>query len=100
MKRVIVSLEKLTPEIFDLVSETYPTGYRNRDVITFPNAKGQFIRAIEVRTEDVIYLVKISAIEERERELEEDGMDVVDNDTSDEHMDDDFVDLDEIADED
>lgn len=98
MKRVIVSLEKLTSEIFDLVSETYPHGYKNSDIITFPNAKGQFIRAVEVRTEDVVYLVKISAIEEREKELE-DAFDDEDNDTSDDHMDEEYVDLDEIADE-
>lgn len=60
MKRIIVDYSKLTTDILDLLIEKYPDGYNYGDVISFKNAKGEVIKAIEVRTEDTIYLVKIS----------------------------------------
>ncbi len=61
MKRVIVDYKKLTPEILSLLVEKYPDGYDDKHIITFKNAKNQTIEAVEVRTEDTVYLVKISA---------------------------------------
>ncbi|WP_372767049.1 hypothetical protein [Lutibacter sp.] len=60
MKRVIVDYSKLTSEILDLLVEKFPTGYGYKDIITFKNAKGETVRAVEVSFEDTIYLVKIS----------------------------------------
>ncbi len=60
MKRIIVDFKKLTPEILSLLVEKYPDGYDDIHVITFKNAKNQTIEAVEVRTEDTIYLVKVS----------------------------------------
>ncbi|MBS9774177.1 MAG: hypothetical protein KGV59_03350 [Tenacibaculum sp.] len=60
MKRVIVNYEKLTTDILDLLVEKYPDGYDYDDITTFKNAKGETIKAIEVKTEDTIYLVKVS----------------------------------------
>ena len=40
--------------------EKFPTGYGYRDIITFKNAKGETVRAVEVKTKETIYLVKIS----------------------------------------
>ncbi len=60
MKRVIVDYKKLTPEILGLLVEKYPDGYDDDQVISFKNAKNETIDAIEVRTEDSIYLVKVS----------------------------------------
>lgn len=60
MKRVIVDFKKLTPEIFNLLVEKFPDGYGLRDVIRFTNNQGQYIEAVEVRTDDTTYLVKIS----------------------------------------
>jgi len=60
MKRVIVDYSKLTSDILDLLVEKFPEGYEYRDVITFNNSKGESIRAVEVSTEEAIYLVKIS----------------------------------------
>lgn len=60
MKRVIVDYSKLTSEILNLLVEKYPNGYSYRDIITFKNAKDETVRAVEVRTDDTIYLVKIS----------------------------------------
>lgn len=61
MKRVIVDYSKLTTDILDMLVEKYPDGYDYGDVISFKNAKGETIKAVEVRTEDTIYLVKISS---------------------------------------
>ncbi|KFF13689.1 hypothetical protein [Flavobacterium hydatis] len=60
MKRVIVDYAKLTNEILNLLVDKFPDGYDDSDVIRFRNAKNELIEAVEVRTEDTIYLVKIS----------------------------------------
>lgn len=60
MKRVIVDYEKLTTDILDLLVEKYPDGYEYYDIIKFQNSKGETINAVEVKTKDTIYLVKIS----------------------------------------
>jgi hypothetical protein len=92
MKRVIVDYSKLTSDILDLLVEKFPTGYGYKDIITFKNAKGETIRAVEVSFEDTIYLVKISLkLEEtmEDYDADEDNFDeVFDND-----------DLENIADE-
>lgn len=60
MKRAIVDYKKLTKDILALLVEKYPEGYQDRDVIRFKNAKNETVEALEVRTEDTIYLVKVS----------------------------------------
>ncbi len=60
MKRIIVDYAKLTDEILSLLVEKFPEGYEDSDVIRFRNAKNELIEAVEVRTENTIYLVKIS----------------------------------------
>ena len=61
MLRKIVDFKKLTPEILTLLVEKYPDGYGDGDVIVFKNLKNETVEAVEVRTEDSIYLVKISS---------------------------------------
>lgn len=60
MKRVIVNFKKLTPEIMSKLVEKYPDGYGDDDIITFKNAKNEIVEAVELRTEDTMYLVKVS----------------------------------------
>ena len=60
MKRVIVEYAKLTNEILNLLIEKFPDGYDDSDIIRFKNAKNETIEAVEVKTEDTIYLVKVS----------------------------------------
>lgn len=60
MKRVIVDYGKLTNEILNLLVEKFPDGYDDSDIIRFRNAKNELIEAVEVRTDDTIYLVKVS----------------------------------------
>ena len=60
MKRVIVDYAKLTNEILNLLVEKFPDGYDDSNIVRFKNAKNELIEAVEVRTEDTIYLVKVS----------------------------------------
>jgi DNA-directed RNA polymerase subunit delta len=60
MKRVIVDYAKLTNEILNLLVEKFPDGYDDSDIIRFKNAKNELVEAVEVKTDDTIYLVKVS----------------------------------------
>ena len=60
MKRVIVDYAKLTNEILNLLVDKFPDGYDDSNIISFRNAKNELIEAVEVRTVDTIYLVKVS----------------------------------------
>jgi hypothetical protein len=44
----------------NLLVEKFPDGYDDSNIIRFKNHKDETIEAVEVRTEDTIYLVKIS----------------------------------------
>lgn len=60
MKRIIVDYAKLTDEILNLLVEKFPDGYEDSDIIRFRNAQNELVEAVEVRTHDTIYLVKVS----------------------------------------
>ena len=60
MKRVIVDYAKLTNEILTLLVEKFPDGYDDSDIIRFKNDKNETVEAVEVRTTDTIFLVKVS----------------------------------------
>jgi hypothetical protein len=60
MKRVIVDYSKLTTEILNLLVDRFPDGYDDSHIIRFRNAKNELIEAVEVKTENTIYLVKVS----------------------------------------
>jgi DNA-directed RNA polymerase subunit delta len=60
MKRVIVDYAKLTNEILNLLVEKFPDGYDDSNIVRFRNAKNELIEAVEVRTDDTAYLVKVS----------------------------------------
>ena len=60
MKRIIVDYSKLTNEILNLLVDKFPEGYDDSNIIRFRNHKDEAIEAVEVRTDDTIYLVKIS----------------------------------------
>ncbi|MCB0458284.1 MAG: DNA primase [Flavobacteriaceae bacterium] len=61
MKRIIVDYKKLTPEILSLLVEKYPDGYDDNHIISFKNAKNEWVDCVEVKTDDTVYLVKVSA---------------------------------------
>src|SRR6476660_6559825 len=59
MKRIIVDYSKLTNEILNLLVDKFPDGYDDSNIVRFRNAQNELIEAVEVRTEDTIYLVKV-----------------------------------------
>jgi DNA-directed RNA polymerase subunit delta len=78
MKRVIVDYAKLTNEILNLLIEKFPDGYDDSNIIRFRNAKNELVEAVEVRTEDTIYLVKVSTkLATRLENFDEDDIDDV-----------------------
>lgn len=60
MKRVLIDYKKLNPRVTNLLIETYPDGYGDEDIISFRNLSGEFIEAVELQTEDTLYLIRIS----------------------------------------
>ena len=60
MNRIIVDYTKLTHEILNLLVEKFPDGYDDSNTIRFRNAQNELIEAVEVKTEDTVFLVKIS----------------------------------------
>lgn len=60
LKKVIVDFKKLNNDILDLLVTKYPDGYDEDHIITFRNAQNEVVECVEVRTEDTIYLVKVS----------------------------------------
>lgn len=61
MRRVIVDYKKLTPEVLNLLKQKFPGGYGDDDIIVFDNHKNETIEAVEIKTDDTIYLVKVSS---------------------------------------
>ncbi len=59
MLRKIVDYKKLNQDILNLLVDKFPDGYDDSDVISFRNAQNEIIEAVEVRTDDTIYLVKV-----------------------------------------
>ena len=85
MKRLIVDYKNLDKKILNLLVEKFPDGYDKEDIISFRNSKNEMVEAVEVRTDDTIYLVKVGlrlvkAMEDMEQENEDD--DENDDDTS------------------
>ena len=61
MKRIIVDYKKLTPKLLKLLTKKFPDGYGDKDIITFDNHHNETIEAIEIKTKNSIYLVKVSS---------------------------------------
>ncbi|WP_299272518.1 hypothetical protein [uncultured Psychroserpens sp.] len=59
MIRKIVDYQKLNEKLLNLLIEKFPDGYSDKDIIAFRNAKNELIEAVEIETEDTIYLVKV-----------------------------------------
>ncbi|MFA7444364.1 MAG: DNA primase [Flavobacteriaceae bacterium] len=112
MKRVIVDYAKLTNEILTLLVEKFPDGYDDSDIIRFKNAKNETVEAVEVRTEDTIYLVKVSTkLADRIENFEDDDLDMdlvavtppikdIEDEDTEEEEDDETSDRDDIDDDD
>ena len=83
MIRKIVDYKKLNEDILNLLVEKFPDGYDETDIISFRNAQNEIIEAVEVRTDDTIYLVKVGKrLVQAMEDFGDDDSDVVDDETS------------------
>ena len=60
MKRVLIDYKKLDRDVAALLIDLYPHGYGDEDIIVLKKPNGEIIEAVEVRTADTLFLVKIS----------------------------------------
>ncbi|WP_405382135.1 hypothetical protein [Maribacter sp. LLG6340-A2] len=60
MTRRLIDYRKLDHKLASLLIEKYPYGYGDDDIITFKNINGDYVEAVELKTDDTLYLVKIS----------------------------------------
>ncbi|WP_108246103.1 hypothetical protein [Muricauda brasiliensis] len=60
MKRILIDYKKLSHDVAAKLIDSYPDGYGDNDIITIKKPNGEVIDAVEVQTEDTLYLVKIS----------------------------------------
>jgi len=97
MIRKIVDYQKLNEELLNLLVEKFPEGYADKDIIAFRNAQNEHIEAVEIRTEDTIYLVKVG---KRLVQAMEDFEDDEDNSSNNEtESNDEKIDLDALSDD-
>ncbi|RUA14806.1 MAG: hypothetical protein DSY83_08715 [Flavobacteriia bacterium] len=60
MKRILIDYKKMDHKVAAALIDSYPHGYGDDDLLTIKKPNGEIIEAVEVRTDDTIYLVKIS----------------------------------------
>ncbi len=60
MKRILIDYKKLDHKAATALIDSYPDGYGDDDIITFKKPNGEIIEAVEVHTDETLYLVKIS----------------------------------------
>lgn len=61
MKRVIKDYTSVTKTHLELIANEFPNGFEIEDLQTFKKQDGTSFRGLEVRTEEVIYLFKITS---------------------------------------
>jgi len=60
MRRAIIDYKKLDHSLAAKLIDLYPHGYGDDDIIVLKKPSGELIEAVEIKTHDTIYLVKIS----------------------------------------
>ncbi|MFS4468388.1 hypothetical protein [Maribacter sp. 2210JD10-5] len=60
MTRRLIDYKKLDHKLAAQLIDSYPYGYGDEDIITFKNQHGDVVEAVELKTVDTLYLVKIS----------------------------------------
>ena len=60
MKRILIDFKKLDHKAAAKLIDYYPDGYGDDDILTIKKPSGEVIEAVEVKTADTIYMVKIS----------------------------------------
>lgn len=91
LKRIIKDYKTISQEHIDLINRHFPNGFENDNLISFTTPKGEFIKALEIRTDDAIYLFKIDKnmkVDDEENQ-DNDGLAIGDFDSFKDNEDDD-----------
>lgn len=83
LKRIIKDYKTISQEHIDLINRHFQNGFENDNLISFTTPKGEFIKALEIRTDDAIYLFKIDKnmkVDEEENQ-DNDGLAIGDFDS-------------------
>ena len=86
MKRIIKNYTNITEAHIALIAAEYPDGFGDEDVCTLSLPDGKYIRCLEIKTKDTIYLFRIDSemIEMLEEATDDDfGIDVEGEEESD-----------------
>lgn len=59
MKRVIKNYAALDDALLELMEKQFPNGVRKEDLLSLPTPKGKRLQGLELRTEEVVYFVRI-----------------------------------------
>ena len=59
MKRVIKNYTNIEPRHIALIADAFPEGFGDDDLQLLSMPDGRYLRALEVRTDDTIYLFRI-----------------------------------------
>ncbi|MBL6866746.1 MAG: hypothetical protein ISQ97_06600 [Flavobacteriales bacterium] len=61
MNRIIKNYTNITEKHIALITDSYPEGFGDDDLTTLSMPDGKYLRCLEVRTEDTIYLFRIDS---------------------------------------
>lgn len=94
MKRIIKDYKNITPELLDILNDRYPEGIDEDDLISFTNHLNEKVKAVEIRYDDDIYLIKVSKqlTAKMDEALDEDDDDMDDFEADAPDIEDDVVD--------
>ena len=68
-KRIITSIEKVSQEVRDLITDVYPMGWKN-NVLRINKPNGEFFHAITLETPEISYLIKVAVKIDTKADLE------------------------------
>ncbi|HAN18389.1 MAG: hypothetical protein A2X13_06770 [Bacteroidetes bacterium GWC2_33_15] len=113
-KRVVIDYDKLPEDTINRIKMEYPDGYED-NLITFTNAEGRYISALPFETEEIYYLIRMTANEARQivkddEDFDSDGKlrgdfaedietDDAGDDESEEYLDDNYDEAESVQDE-
>ena len=60
MKRIIKDYKTITQEQLLLINQVYPDGFDEESLSYITNASGESFKVLQIKTDDAIYLFKIS----------------------------------------
>lgn len=73
MKRIIKKFDSVEQRHLDLIGAAFPEGFGEEHLFSVPTHDGRWLRCLEVKTEDTVYLFRIDA---EMLEVLEEGLDI------------------------